>query len=112
VNTCVVEILYFDGCPNVATTRGLVEEVAAEAGVAPEIHEVEVTSADAGRRRFLGSPSLRVDGHDVEPGADDRDLFVFGCRIYRTEDGVSGQPARAWVHAALRSRIEMKGPVP
>jgi hypothetical protein len=51
--------------------------------------------------RFLGSPTIRVNGRDVEPGADDRETFVLACRVYRTEAGISGQPLDAWIRAAL-----------
>ena len=68
-----VEILYFDGCPNHEPARDLVEQVAAELGLQAQIELVEVPDADtATRLRFLGSPSVRVDGRDVEPGADER----------------------------------------
>ena len=66
-----VEILYFDGCPNHHGARELVQQVSSELGVAPEIRMVEVADLEAAERlRFLGSPSVRVDGCDVEPGAD------------------------------------------
>jgi hypothetical protein len=98
-----VEILYFEGCPNYQATRELVERIAAEEGIVPTIRLVEVTSIDeAGAQRFLGSPSIRVNGHDVEPGADQRDTFVLACRVYRTPWGSSGRPADEWVRAALR----------
>ena len=62
-----VEILYFDGCPNHEPARELVEQVAAELGLQAEIELVEVADAEtATRLRFLGSPSVRVDGRDVE----------------------------------------------
>ncbi len=98
-----VEILYFDGCPNHAAARALVERVAAELQVEPEIDLVEVPDADAAAQlRFLGSPTVRVNGHDVEPGAEERGDFVFSCRIYRSERGLSGQPEAGWVRKALR----------
>jgi hypothetical protein len=97
-----VEILYFDGCPNHEAARALVERVAAELQVEPEIDLVDVPDvAAAARLRFLGSPTVRVDSRDVEPGADARDDFVFGCRVYRSERGLSGQPEIAWVREAL-----------
>lgn len=97
-----VEILYFDGCPNHEAARALVERVAAELRVEPEIDLVEVADADAAvRLRFLGSPTVRVDGRDVEPGAGERGDFVFSCRVYRSERGFSGQPAAGWVRKAL-----------
>ena len=96
-----VEILYFDGCPNHEPARALVEHVASELGLQTEIELVEV--ADAGtatRLRFLGSPSVRVDGHDVEPGADERSDFVLSCRVYRGERGLAGQPEADWLRSA------------
>jgi hypothetical protein len=55
----------------------------------------------AAQLRFLGSPTVRVDGRDVEPGAEERRDFVFSCRVYRTERSFSGQPDPRWVREAL-----------
>jgi hypothetical protein len=97
-----VEILYFEDCPNHEAARALVERVAAELRVEPEIDLVDVTDADAAAKlRFLGSPTVRVDGRDIEPGAEERSDFVFSCRVYRGEHGFSGQPDAGWVREAL-----------
>ena len=97
-----VEILYFDGCPNHEPTRALVDQVAAELGLQAEIELVEVADPDSATRlRFLGSPSVRVDGRDVEPGADERSDFVLSCRVYRSERGLAGQPEADWIRRAL-----------
>ncbi|MFL5852588.1 MAG: hypothetical protein ACJ77G_08915 [Solirubrobacteraceae bacterium] len=58
---------------------------------------------EAQRLRFLGSPTVRVDGRDVEPGADVREDFGLKCRLYRTEDGLTGTPAEEWLVAAIRA---------
>jgi hypothetical protein len=97
-----VEILYFEACPNHQPARALVERIAAELRVEPEIHVVEVSDADAAiQLRFLGSPTVRVNGRDVEPGAEERGDFVFSCRVYRGELGFSGQPDAGWIREAL-----------
>lgn len=97
-----VEILYFDGCPNHEPARALVERVAAEQRVEPAIELVEVVGPDAAADlRFLGSPTIRIDGRDVEPGAEERNEFVLSCRVYRTERGLAGQPDEEWIHDAL-----------
>ena len=97
-----VDILYFDGCPNWQETRALVERIAEELAVEPAVRLFEVRDGDAAiEHRFLGSPTVRVDGADVEPGAEARRDFVFACRVYRTESGFSGQPDEAWIRAAL-----------
>lgn len=97
-----VEILYFEGCPNHGPARALVERLARELRLEPEIEPVEVANAEAAvALRFLGSPSVRVDGVDVEPGAEGRRDFAFSCRIYRSEGGASEQPQESWVRDAL-----------
>jgi hypothetical protein len=97
-----VEILYFDGCPNHEPARALVDRLARELDVEPEIELVQVADPEAAAMlRFLGSPTVRVDGVDVEPGAEERRDFAFSCRIYRSDGGASEQPAESWVREAL-----------
>lgn len=97
-----VEILYFASCPNHEPTRELVEQVAEELRIGPEIRFLEVTDSDAAvELRFLGSPTVRVDGVDVEPGAEARRDFALACRIYRSHRGVGGQLQEAWLRKAL-----------
>ena len=94
----MIEILYFDGCPNYQPTLALTREVVAELGLEADIHEVRVeTSEAATERRFLGSPSVRVNGRDIEPEARGSEDFALGCRMY----GESGVPPRALLVAAL-----------
>ena len=98
-----VELLYFEGCPNYGAACASIERIAAEEHVVIDLRLVEVTSPEeAEATRFLGSPSIRVNGRDVEPGADDRESFVIACRVYQTEAGIGGQPSDAWIRAALR----------
>ena len=97
-----VELLYFEGCPNHEPARALVERLATELRIEPEIRIVEVINPEAAvELRFLGSPTVRVDGRDVEPGAEERRDFAFSCRIYRNDGGASEQPAERWVRDAL-----------
>jgi hypothetical protein len=99
-----VQILFFEGCPNHQQASELVEQVAHELGLQPEIALVEVTDVEAAERlRFLGSPTIRVEGRDVEPGADERDDFALSCRVYRSEHGLAGQPDAHLIRDALTS---------
>jgi hypothetical protein len=97
-----VEILCVPGCPNRRPAQALVERVAGELGVETDIELVEVSDADAAaERRFLGSPTVRVDGRDVEPGAERRQHYALSCRLYADEHGVAGKPGAHLVRAAL-----------
>jgi hypothetical protein len=98
-----IELLYFDGCPNHETLLPRLRELLEQAHVATEVELVSVPDdAAAERERFLGSPTLRVDGRDVEQGAELRTDFGLKCRLYRTEAGLTGAPPDAWVLNALR----------
>ncbi len=98
----LVEILYFDDCPNWPPAATAVDRLARELEVAADIRLVRVAGEDeALRLRFLGSPTVRVDGRDVEPGAEARRDFALACRVYRTEEGFAGLPPEAWITAAL-----------
>jgi hypothetical protein len=97
-----VEILYFDGCPNHGPARALVERVARELRVEPEIELVEVADPEAAvKLRFLGSPTVRVNGADVEPGAEERRDFALSCRMYRSKAGATEQLEESWIGDAL-----------
>ena len=99
-----VEVLTFEGCPNARSARELVERVAAESHVDVDIAHVNVPDPEAAERlRFLSSPTIRVDGHDIEPGADRRTEYVLACRIYRSEERITGVPDDRWLRDALES---------
>ena len=99
-----VEVLYFDGCPNHEGLLPRVRELMRRAGVSGEVDRRAISDDEAAQReRFLGSPTVRVNGGDVEPGADRREDFGMKCRLYRDADGFSGQPADHWILAALHA---------
>jgi hypothetical protein len=100
-----VEILVLEDCPYFEPTVTLVERAISETGVMARIELVVVTNEPQARiKRFLGSPTVRVDGLDVEPGASDHDDFGVGGRLYRTARGLCGWPDEDWVRDALTRR--------
>jgi len=95
-------VLYFDGCPNHETLLPRLRELLAGQGISPEIELRAITDDQAAQReRFLGSPTIRVNGRDIEPDAEKRTDFGMKCRLYRTASGVSGQPPEEWLQAAI-----------
>ena len=62
-----IELLYFEGCPNVDATRQLIESTIAHLGIESEIELIHVHNDEEARNnKFLGSPSVRVNGIDIE----------------------------------------------
>lgn len=98
-----VEVLYFDGCPNHEALLPHLRELLVAAGIDDDVELVRIDDADeAERERFLGSPTVRVDGADVDPTAGGRTDFGMKCRLFATADGLRGMPADEWVLAAVR----------
>jgi hypothetical protein len=98
-----VEVLARKDCDNRGMAVLVVERVAAEMGIPVALEVIDVASvAQARKRRFLGSPSVRVDGLDVEPGTNGSTDFTLGDRVYRSgERGLQGWPDERWIRAAL-----------
>ena len=102
VTKAFVEVLTFEGCPHAQPALELVERVVNELGLDATIRRVDVPDLQSAEtHRFLGSPTIRVNGHDVEPGADERSEFVLSCRVYRTGGSLKGAPDERWLRDAL-----------
>ena len=97
-----VELLYFDGCPSYERLLPRLRELVAETDpdLAIELRRVE-SIEDAERERFLGSPTVRVDGADVDPGAGAREDFGLKCRLYRSDGETAPLPPEQWIRTAL-----------
>ena len=94
-----VRVLYFDGCPNRDSTIDVVRLAVGAARVGTAVETVEVrTAEEAIRLRFLGSPTVQIDGIDVDPAARARTDFSLACRLY----GASGVPPAELIADAIR----------
>lgn len=102
-----VEVFYFAGCPSWQQALTNVREALASEGLAVSVREIVVTSpADAEAKRFIGSPTIRIDGIDVEgPDAEARG-YGFGCRVYTSSGVPSPYPSVGLVRQALRNRTD------
>ena len=101
--THTVELLWFSDCANHPSARALLQEVIADVAPGTPIRDVDATDpGTAARVRFPGSPTIRVDGRDIDPGYVDPGDYTPRCRLYRTRDGLRGLPERGWIEHALR----------
>jgi hypothetical protein len=98
-----IDFLFWRGCPSHPEARELLQDVLDQRGIEAEVVEREVaTQAEADELAFPGSPTIRVDGRDVDPaGASARPAL--NCRIYHLPDGrVSPVPTREQLEEALQ----------
>jgi hypothetical protein len=98
-----VEFLYWAGCPSYPEARELLEAVLRGRGVDVPIHIREVlTQEEAQELSFPGSPTIRVNGRDVDPAGENEPPSL-SCRIYNLPNGrVSPVPTREQIEEALR----------
>jgi hypothetical protein len=97
-----IDFLFWRECPSHPEARELLRDVLGARGVDAEIVEREVfTEEEARELSFPGSPTIRVDGRDVDPqGASARPALT--CRIYHLPGGrVSPVPSREQLEEAL-----------
>ena len=101
-----IEILWFEACPNRYAARDLVEEVLAENRIEATIDSIEVPDLETGERvHFPGSPTIRINGRDVEPDFTDTGEYTPRCRIYLTESGYAGVPEREWIEESVSTAM-------
>jgi hypothetical protein len=98
-----IEFLYFDDCPNYRESRRLLSEVLGSAGVCDPVDEINAADpALAERLKFAGSPTIRINGADIEPGVSDPLDHTPRCRLYLTTAGLRGVPERRWLEEAIK----------
>lgn len=99
-----IDILHVKPCPNYEPAEELVREVANALNVPVDVTSIEIrTVAEARQEGFRGSPTIRVNGRDVEPESDGACESGLACRTYRGQ----GIPPRAWVERAIREATDM-----
>lgn len=97
-----IEFLWFQDCPNHEQARMLLRKVLNEKKVETPIEDIDATDPVAAEKlRFPGSPTIRINGHDVEPGYKDPGDYTPRCRLYLTNSGFTGIPERRWIEDAL-----------
>ncbi len=98
-----VSFLYYEECPSHDLALERLREVMTEEGIPREVEVFKVETEDQARElRFVGSPTIRVDGQDIDPPSDSR--YVLTCRAYRLEDDrISPLPSKDMIRRTLRS---------
>jgi hypothetical protein len=98
-----VELLWWDGCPSHPEALDRLRQVLHDEGIGTPVQLIEITSDEqAQRERFIGSPTIRIDGHDLVPPAHG-EAFGLTCRVYRLRDGrISAIPDLEDIREAVR----------
>ena len=99
-----IRVLYFDGCPSNEPAIATVREVVAEQKLEAEIELIRVSSKEeAITQGFFGSPTVQINGVDIEglnALTKESDLC---CRLYNAQGALRGQPSKEMIRRALSS---------
>lgn len=98
-----IEILYTPNLTNPDSIVELVENVLFETAISATIQQVEVSSEkEAVNVEFLGSPTIRVDGIDVEPNMTfGKSDFGLRSRSYEKDGQESAIPSRELIEETV-----------
>ena len=99
-----IELYYFEGCPSYIKTAENLKNALDELGIKDDFKMIEVISADdATDKKFLGSPTIRINGTDLEHKEGN---YVFGCRVYSIDGKMRGTPTKEYIQSQLKSFIK------
>jgi hypothetical protein len=102
-----VEVLYFQGCPNREPTVERLLRVLVEEDVCADIFHVEVPDNTAAQKlAFRGSPSIQINGVDLETSPEPSGSNGLCCRTYLEGSVREGIPPIELIRRAVRNARE------
>jgi hypothetical protein len=98
-----VSFLYYEDCPSYDLALERLREVMDEESIPGDVEIIKVETEEQARElRFIGSPTIRVDGQDIDPPR--HSTYALTCRAYRLADGrISPLPSKDMIQRALTS---------
>lgn len=101
-----IEFLFYRECPSHDVALDRLRQVMAEEGIEAEVAVIEVeTEAQAQQWRFTGSPTILIDGRDIDPPPPEA-YYALTCRAYHLADEggrISPLPSAEMIRRALRA---------
>jgi hypothetical protein len=102
-----IELLKIPGCSGADVADGRLREILNELGIAETIRTTEIAGEEQAQRlRFPGSPTLRIDGRDVDPSADRTAQYAVACRLYRGSSAADNAPSAGAIRRAIHDAVE------
>ncbi len=98
-----ITFLYYEDCPSHDLALDRLRQVMVEEDMQAEIEIIKVETEEQARRlRFVGSPTILINGQDIDPPTPEAQ-YALTCRSYRLEDGrISPLPSPNMIHQALQ----------
>ena len=103
-----VQFLYFKDCPNWRKALRHLNMILSEEGVNTRVNKYLIkTGEEAKKRKFAGSPTIRIGGKDVDPGFRDPGEYALVCRSYPGGDADGALPTEEMIRKAVRAAFPL-----
>ncbi|MCX7993556.1 MAG: hypothetical protein N2651_07780 [Fimbriimonadales bacterium] len=98
-----IELLYYPECPSHERALELIYEALAQESATAEVEVIRIdTQAQAEAYHFIGSPTIRIDGRELQPQPNLP--YRLTCRAFLREDGrLSPLPSLSMLREAIRT---------
>jgi hypothetical protein len=104
MNRVKVELLYFDGCPSWQPGLQNLHSALEANGLDVTVELVQVLdNDDAARKKFLGSPSFRIN--EIDLWDEERDTYSLSCRVYATPEWMKESPTILMLQGEIRRML-------
>ena len=98
-----IGVLFIEGCPGVLSIANNIKEVIAEEAVHASISFILIeTPEDARRLHFTGSPTVRINGMDIESNMQANKDYDLRSRNYYINGEKSDYPAKSMIRDAIK----------
>ena len=107
-----IKFLYFADCPNYLLALDLLDEVLNDENLDWPIEMILVTTEEtAVSQKFLGSPSIRIGGEDLEGISGSEVEYGLKCRVYQVNGKTQGFPPEKLIRDAIQRAKSKNHPV-
>lgn len=105
--TMKIEFLWYEDCPSHEAGLRLLKDVLAELDVDANVQRIKIeTEEQVEKLQFPGSPTIRVNGEDIDPDGAANLPSALTCRAYRREDGrISPLPSKDQLREAIQRAL-------
>lgn len=106
-----IDFLFWKECPSHPTAWERLNQALVRLGLQAEIRRIEVkTDEEAAALSFPGSPTIRINGNDIDPEGACNQPASLSCRIYHDSNGrVTPLPPMELIRSALQKASQQGG---
>ena len=102
-----IDFLYYDDCPHYPEALDVLKEVLSEEHIETDVNMIRVANVDEAQQlKFVGSPTIRINGEDVEPEIEQHTDYHGHCRMYLYRGQLFSWPPKEMLQDACSWQVK------